>query len=447
MKSIAKQAVKKILQHSEKTVGLFTVTLLLLTSFFINQNAEAQQLVCPMRAIDQITDDPTEDSDDPSINADGTRIAFTSGANINGGNPDGNREIYLFDTTTWIFTQITDEPSGASGDPSINADGTRIAFQSDADINGGNPDGNREIYLFDTTTWIFTQITDELLDSFFPSINADGTRITFTSTADINGGNPEGNIEIYLFDTTTGIITQITDETAGDSRDPSINADGTRIAFESQANINGGNPDGNGEVYLFDTTTGIITQITDDPAGDSNDPSINADGTRIAFNSNANINGGNPDTDEVYLFDTTTGIITQITDDPTENSGDPSINADGTRIAFESQANINGGNPDGNDEIYLADTTTGIFTQITDETARDSRDPSINADGTRIAFQSDADINGGNPEGNREIYLAACFDPATARNIPALSEWGFIAMAGVLGIVGLFAIRKRRITV
>ena len=29
--------------------------------------------------------------------------------------------------------------------------------------------------------------------------------------ANIGGGNPEGNIEIYLFDTTTGIITQITD--------------------------------------------------------------------------------------------------------------------------------------------------------------------------------------------------------------------------------------------
>jgi len=41
--------------------------------------------------------------------------------------------------------------------------------------------------------------------------NADGTRVTFYSDANIGGGNPEGNIEIYLFDTTTGIITQITD--------------------------------------------------------------------------------------------------------------------------------------------------------------------------------------------------------------------------------------------
>jgi len=88
--------------------------------------------------------------------------------------------------------------------------------------------------------------------------------------------------------------------------------------------------------------------------------------------------------------------------------------------------------------------TTGIFTQITDETAGVSRTTSIDADGTRIAFVSDADINGGNPDGNREIYLAICFD-LDDRVIPTLSEWGLIAMAGILGIVGFMAIRRRKV--
>jgi len=290
------------------------------------------------------------------------------------------------------------------------------------------------------------QITDETAGfSFSPSINADGTRIAFNSNANINGGNPEGNFEIYLFDTTTGIITQITDETAGNSLNPSINADGTRIAFESEADINGGNPEGNFEVYLFDTATGIITQITDETAGNSFDPSINADGTRIAFYSDADINGGNPDGSfEVYLFDTTTGIITQITDETAGDSLNPSINADGTRIAFVSDANFTGGNPDGSFEVYLFDTVTGIITQITDETAGFSAGQSINADGTRIAFISNADINGGNPEGNIEIYLANCFD-LDDRVIPTLSQWGLIAMASILGIVGFMVMRRRKL--
>ena len=141
-----------------------------------------------------------------------------------------------------------------------------------------------------------------------------------------------------------------------------------------------------------------------------------------------------------------TGIITQITFQPSGSSNDASINADGTRIAFESRANINGGNPDGSEEVYLFDTTTGIITQITDESGLDgSVRPSINADGTRIAFESDEDINGGNPEGNVEVYLATCLDPMTARNIPTLSEWGMIAMAGVLGIVGLLVMRRKAV--
>jgi len=242
MKSITPNALEKVFQHFQRAFDLFTLTLLLFSSFLIlNQNVEAQQLVCPMLGIQQITDETSGDSEDPSINADGTRIAFESDADITGGNPEGNIEIFLFDTTTGIITQITDQPTGdVSGAPSINADGTRIAFRSDADINGGNPEGNREIYLFDTTTGIFTQITFETAGgSRGPSINADGTRIAFRSDADINGGNPDGNFEIYLFDTTTGIFTQITDETAGDSRGASINADGTRIAFRSDANLGG----------------------------------------------------------------------------------------------------------------------------------------------------------------------------------------------------------------
>ncbi|MCH7519629.1 MAG: IPTL-CTERM sorting domain-containing protein [Candidatus Dadabacteria bacterium] len=148
MTSVLSHSLKYASLYSKKAFGIFTLTLLLFTSFLLlNQNAEAQQLVCPMLGIQQITDETSGDSEDSSINADGTRIAFRSDADINDGNPDGNFEIFIFDMTSGIFTQITDETTGDSRTTSIDADGTRIAFRSDADINGGNPDGNQEIYL------------------------------------------------------------------------------------------------------------------------------------------------------------------------------------------------------------------------------------------------------------------------------------------------------------
>jgi hypothetical protein len=159
MKSITTLVEKKVLRHSKRAFGFFTLTLLLFASFIIlNQNAQAQ-LFCPSGAIEQITEFTAGDSSRSSIDADGTRIAFQSNADINGGNPDGNNEIYLLDRATGIFTQITFTVVGSNDFAAINADGTRIAFQSDANINGGNPELNREMYIFDTTTAIFTQIT------------------------------------------------------------------------------------------------------------------------------------------------------------------------------------------------------------------------------------------------------------------------------------------------
>ncbi|MFQ5667624.1 MAG: TolB family protein, partial [Candidatus Binatia bacterium] len=174
--------------------------------------------------------------DTPSINADGTRITFRSGEDLTGGNADGSEEIFLFDTTTSTFTQLTTARGGPFGfgiQLSISADGTRVAFESDGDLTGTNADGNQEIFLFDTTTGTTMQVTDTAGGpSGQPSINAAGTRIAFTSNRDLTGGNADNSFEIFLFDSNTG-FKQITNSTGGFSFDPAINADGTRIAFLS----------------------------------------------------------------------------------------------------------------------------------------------------------------------------------------------------------------------
>lgn len=39
-----------------------------------------------------------------------------------------------------------------------------------------------------------------------------------------------------------------------------------------------------------------------------------------------------------------------------------------------------------------------------------------------------------------------CQAPVVETNIPTLSEWGLIAMAGILGIVGFIVMRRRKVT-
>lgn len=74
------------------------------------------------------------------------------------------------------------------------------------------------------------------------------------------------------------------------------------------------------------------------------------------------------------------------------------------------------------------------------------------------------EITGGNPNNlilqiNEEeaSVFTDCLEPNTSaictfinsrtpRNIPTLSEWGVVAMAGILGIVGLMVMRRRNLT-
>jgi Tol biopolymer transport system component len=198
--------------------------------------------------------------------------------------------------------------------------------------------------------------------------------MAFQTSADLTGDNSDGNLEIFLFDATSKTITQITDTTGGDTANASasINADGTRIAFESTRDLTGENSVLNRELFLFATTTSTFTQLTSGGGGQKYLPSINADGTRIAFESNANLTNENFNfNSEIYLADTSgaTITITQITNTANgDGSHRPSINSAGTRIAFDSDGDLTGGNSDRNSEIFLSDTTTPAFTQLTDST-------------------------------------------------------------------------------
>jgi len=401
------------------------------------------QLACTLA---QITNTSMDSNFEPSINAAGTRIAFISDANLTGGNLDGNREIFLYETTTVNpdgtlggFTQITHTDASSNEEPAISADGTRIAFVSSANLTGGNPDGNFEIFLFVTTTVNpdgtlggFTQITNTIgsTSNEEPAISADGTRIAFRSRANLTGGNADGNREIFLFDAISG-FTQITQTINGTNREPAISADGTRIAFVSNRDLTGGNADLSSEIFLFNTATMGFTQITNTPPGSNNaQPAISADGTRIAFVSNRDlVPGGTTDLGSgIFLFDATTvnadgtlGAFSQITytTDVAGFNGQPSINADGGRIAFVSNRDlVPGGNADLSLEIFLFDAAASSFTQITSATDGFSLDPSITASGARIAFDSGDNLTGQNADRNDEIFLASCPQPPTANAGP-----------------------------
>jgi uncharacterized repeat protein (TIGR01451 family) len=375
-------------------------------------------------ALTRITIASSNDRDSlyPSLSADGTKIVFQSDSDFLGQGVS-TTEIWLYDTTTMTFTRITTASASdrRSSSPSISADGTRIAFRSNSDFSGqGIPNDQVEVWLYDLAAMTLTRVTTasgiHLLD--YPSLSGDGQVVAFESDFDFLGQGVN-RYEIWLYDTTTMTVTRIT-TAIGDgyreSRNPSLNADGTKVAFRSNSDFLGqGIPDSQFEIWLYDTATMTLIRVTiaPDSIGSSLHPRLNADGTKVAFASDSDFLGqGIPlGQYEIWLYDTTTMTFTRVTtaSDSNRQSAYPSLNAGGTKVAFVSDSDFLGqGIQDQQFEVWLYDTTTATYTRVTLGSASigDYLMPNLSADGTKIAFSSDSDFLGQDiPNDQYEIWL------------------------------------------
>lgn len=312
------------------------------------------------------------------------------------------------------FTQITDTIGGINSNVRTNSDGTLIVFNSDHNLTGANVDGNAEVYLYDVNTSTFTQATDTLAEAnISPTISSDGSLVVFASGNDIGGDNADGNRELFLLDTQTLAISQLTDTIGGGTafshRFPIINSNGTHIAFVSNRDHTGENADTNAEVFLLDIDSLSFTQLTDTTGTTHNlRAGISADGTIVSFPSQGDLTGNNVDlSQELFIYDANTDTITQATDTTgsTVNSNRiPAVSPDGSFVTFESDLDLTGENPDGDVQIFLYDVITDNITQIV-MTDFSDRSPKFSADGSYIIFSSLEDITGDNPGNSREIFL------------------------------------------
>ncbi len=358
----------------------------------------------------------------PSVSEDGTRVAFRSSKDLTGANADGSVEIFLFDDGPDTVTQLTSSAAGTGSSPSISANGSRVAFNSAADLTGDNADGNDEIFFVDVAGPTVTQVTSTTggtLANLTPSISDNGGKIAFVSDIDVTGDNADGNNEVFLH-TVGGTTTQVTDS-VGDvgSGVVDLSGDGTTIAFISDDDLTGGNADGTGEVFLRALGGGATTQLTDTGLLETvSEPKVSDDGGTVVFGSDADLVGQNADGNpEVFQF--RNGTATQLTVTTGGNAFaaniDPDISDDGARISLRTDRDLTGDNTDGNDEVVLRDTAGGAFTTVTDTTggAPANNEAAVDGDGSRVAFVSTRDLTGANVDENLELFVADCGAPTS----------------------------------
>jgi TolB protein len=121
--------------------------------------------------------------------------------------PDGRRVVYagilspVGDTDRGIFTQNADggglttlfDVAGAyDSAPAWSPDGTRIAFESDADVDGANPGRDMEVWVMNADGSAPTQLTHNTAHDEGPAWSPDGRYLVYTSGPD----NTHGDIHV-----------------------------------------------------------------------------------------------------------------------------------------------------------------------------------------------------------------------------------------------------------
>src|SRR6266511_1513025 len=209
-------------------------------------------------------------SSGPATSSDGRVVAFHSIAtNLVAGDTNAEIDIFVRDRQTAETTRVSVASDGTQANdlsvlPAVSGDGRYVAFESDAtNLVPGDSNVRRDIFVRDLQTAETTRVsvasdgTQGSSDFGFSqgadaSISADGRFVAFqagfpnlvagdTNTCVSLPNLPLGECpDIFVHDRQTGQTTRVSvasdhRQALGPSLDPSISADGQRVAFASDA--------------------------------------------------------------------------------------------------------------------------------------------------------------------------------------------------------------------
>jgi Tol biopolymer transport system component len=382
----------------------------------------------------------------PAISGDGRFVAFVSGAdNLSAADNDSVQNVFLRDTQAQTTTLIsrTTGPDGPGADadsftPSLSSDGRYVAFASLAtNLSDQDADPTRDIFVRDTlmeTTTLVSRADISVGEaagaghSFNPSIDDSGNLVAFDSASDnLSPDDTDGTSDVYVRNISAGTTTLVSRANGGsganapgngNSRRPSISANGQRVAFESEAdNLSADDNDAVRNIYVREprfqftqhvsrtTATGFVSEPAD---GDSTGATLSSDGSVVTFMSVArNLSTVNPASQAPEVFKRKiTAEETTLVSRAAGADGAPANrasfrarpSADGRYIVFASIGD-NLSDQDGPlNDVFVRDTVenrTALVSRAAGASgaagAGNSFSPAISGSGLLVAFCSDAD--------------------------------------------------------
>jgi Tol biopolymer transport system component len=403
-------------------------------------------------------------SSDPSISANGRYVALTSAAdNLDPASNDTVVDVFVRDLQANTITLVSRAggAAGAAGDSdsgaaSISADGRYVAFYSEAgNLDAASDDAVGDVFVRDLkahTTTLASRATGAAGAvgdgaSFDPSISADGRHVAFqTGAGNLDSASNDAVSDVFVRDldaNATALASRAGGAAgaAGDdgSSDPTISADGRRVAFSSEAdNLDSDSDDSFRDAFVrdLDANTTTLVDRAGGAAGAAGDAgasgaAISADGHRVAFASESD--NLDPESDDVVgdvfvrdLEAKTTTLASRATGAAGavghEFSQGASISADGRRVAFSSNDDLDPDATPAAKDVFVRDleAKSTILVSRASGAAGVGGDaaslrPSISAAGRRVAFHSDADnLDPNSNDAVTDVFVRELLDPRCA---------------------------------
>lgn len=310
----------------------------------------------------------------PTISADGRRVAFLSTAtNLVHDDTNGCADVFVRDLTTQetfraSITHDGKQSNAPSGAPFLTPDGRTVVFQSAAsNLVPGDTNGKSDIFVHNLAAAQTLRITmgfdgsEANGDSICPSASDHASVIVFSSNAsNLVPQDGNGTMDVFAFERRTGKVSRISASSAGEGNGLSktsgpgsrcISNDGRLIVFESGAsNLLHGDSNGKIDVFVFDRQQGVLSRASVSTSGAQSDEDcsgaeISANGRSVVFQSASKMlaEGKSTSSADVFLRDLPTAQTARVSmgqegGEPDFHCVRPTVGFNGSVVMFESQA-------------------------------------------------------------------------------------------------------------
>jgi hypothetical protein len=392
----------------------------------------------------EISTGPTggNDSHDVIFNAvsnDGTKVFFSTAESLVAADTDKVRDVYERNTTTGETILVSGgAPScGVCGNREIPAtfvgatpSGSKVFFATDEKLTEADGDEASDIYVRDPSAAGPTLATPAgSAPVTFQGASADGTKVIFESADKLAAGDGDIETDIYERDLsaeTTKLVSAagtcpalMAEECAPIYR--AATADGSRVFFETRAQLTGADQDSSQDVYEWSAASGNSTLLSTSEEGEEGDGEFNAvyagsaaEGSEVFFETSESLAAEDAEKEASNdVYERSGGVTTLLTpgnadQDATFDGASP----DGMTVLFSTREALGGGDSGEKLDVYAR--SGGITTLVTPGSPEfDANFAGRSSDASGVFFLTGQQLTAADLDSNPDLYERAGGEPPT----------------------------------